>query len=322
MADPDHRDAPDRGQPLGGLADELFGVSGDPGATGPIRAVPGETSPLRPPDAGGQQPPAHQTPAHQTPAHQPPAHQPPGYHPAGYNPAGYPPAGYDAGHHPAGYGATYDTRALPHAGPQPPPGARRPEQPTPPRNRFSARAVAVTFAALLVLVLAVVAVLTWPRSGATPAPPTTAAPAAPVVRTDTGAALVQRATRTDGDCAAHSYGQVTQFLSRTPCTSLRRALYTATSSQGPTVVSVSTVVMPSAQEAADLQQLTDRNGTGNVSDLLREGVRVDSGPTRMRDASYASRRNGATVVIVEAAATSRDANALDPLAQAALALGG
>jgi hypothetical protein len=193
---------------------------------------------------------------------------------------------------------------------------------TPPRRRFSGGgAVAVALGALLGVVLLVAGVWAASRDEVTPGQATPGA-AAPVVRTDTGAELVRRAIRTDDNCAAHSYGRVKQFLTRSPCTSLARALYTADSSHGAVVVSVSTVVMASPADAANLQRLTDTTGTGNVSDLLREGVKVEKGPSRLRNASYASRLDGSTVVIVEAAATSGNGKTLDPLAQAALALGG
>ncbi len=145
---------------------------------------------------------------------------------------------------------------------------------------------------------------------------------APLAREVSGVDLAERATRTDIDCAAHSYGRVQQFLAANPCISLRRALYTGTSAGEPVVVAVATVVMASEAKAADLQALAEVNGTGNVSDLLREGVTVEGAPARLREASYAAQRRGPVLVIVEAAAVSGAGRSLDPLAEAALALGG
>lgn len=152
----------------------------------------------------------------------------------------------------------------------------------------------------------------------------TAIPADPgmTMRSVAGVGLVERATRTDTDCAAHSYGRVQGFLAAHPCHSLRRALYTGIGSVGPVVVAVATVELASDQVAADLQKLADTDGTGNVSDLLREGVRVEGAPPRLSAASYASRRHGSVLIIVEADSASGANRSLQPLAEAALVLGG
>lgn len=145
---------------------------------------------------------------------------------------------------------------------------------------------------------------------------------AAAARTAPGLDLAVRATRTDTDCAAHSYGRVRDFLAAHPCRSVQRALYLGTDQGEPVVVAVATVEMASETEAAQLQELADTNGTGNVSDLLREGVTFDGAPERLSDASYASRRRGPVLVIVEAAAAAGAARPLDSLAEAALELGG
>lgn len=319
MPDPDQRSPWERDPPLPSHGDELFGVSGDPGQTGPIRPIPAE--------------PTHETsylpesaPTVET---GPPTH---GTEPTRQMAPGNETAPLRVGHWVTPHGRDRPGPP-PGASPQPPgapPGSWMPPRgPVPPGRpggrRISGRAVALAFAVLVVLAVPVVAILVS-RDGAdvTPGratPSTPGAPAAPVVRTDTGAELVQGAARTDTDCAAHSYGRVHTFLTSTPCTSLRRALYTANSSHGAVVVSVSRVQMASVADATRLQNLTDASGTGNVSDLLREGVRVGSGPTRLRDASYASRRQGSVVVIVEASSTSGGEHDLDSLTQAALVLG-
>lgn len=140
-------------------------------------------------------------------------------------------------------------------------------------------------------------------------------------RTASGLDLAVRATRTDTDCAAHSYGRVQEFLATHACRSVQRALYLGADPGGPVVVAVATVEMASESEAAELQELTDTNGTGNISDLLREGVTFDGAPARLSDASYASQRRGPMLVIVEAAPASGAARPLDSLAEAALELG-
>jgi hypothetical protein len=60
--------------------------------------------------------------------------------------------------------------------------------------------------------------------------------------------------------------------------------------------------MPDASAATQLKTWADSSGTGNVSDLLREGMTWPGGPTRLGSASeYASTLQGDVVVIVEAA---------------------
>jgi hypothetical protein len=53
--------------------------------------------------------------------------------------------------------------------------------------------------------------------------------------------------------------------------------------------------------ALALRALADRNGSGNVSDLLREGVRYPGGPAQLSGAEYASAVSGSSVTIVETA---------------------
>ncbi|MGH3793889.1 MAG: hypothetical protein ACRDSP_03265 [Pseudonocardiaceae bacterium] len=188
----------------------------------------------------------------------------------------------------------------------------------PTRPRWWAGQGAVVAVVLVVLALAGTGL--WAASG----PERTPGRAIPGNQAATvpGADLAERASRTDTDCAAHSYGRVRNFLTAHPCTSLRRALFTGASSGRPVVVAVSTVSMATQQDAAALRQLTDTDGTGNVSDLLREGVTLPGGPSRLHHASYASQRRDSTLVIVEAATVSGAAEPLRPLAEAALRLGG
>jgi hypothetical protein len=202
-----------------------------------------------------------------------------------------------------------------------PPLRRSAAEPRPPR-RWTGRGAKVGVPVVLALALAGI----WAGSGpeVIPGRATPGSPGSPAVaaRTAPGGDLAEQIARTDTDCAAHSYGRVQEFLTAHPCRSVRRALYTGTDADQPVVVAVATVEMASESDAAALQELADANGTGNVSDLLREGVTFDGAPSRLNDPSYASQRRGSVLVIVEAAAASGAARPLDPLARAALALGG
>ena len=92
----------------------------------------------------------------------------------------------------------------------------------------------------------------------------------------------------------------------TDCTGLSRALYSADVGGEPVVVSVVRVQMPDAATARALRALADQNGSGNVSDLLREGVRYTGSPAELSGAEYASALSGPTVTIVEAAWAAED----------------
>ena len=103
----------------------------------------------------------------------------------------------------------------------------------------------------------------------------------------------------DDTCVGHAYGDTATFFETTNCTGLSRALYSAQLDGGAVVVSVSRVRMPDTATARDLRGLTDRNGSGNVNDLLREGVSYSGGPAELSGAEYASAVSGPAVTIVE-----------------------
>lgn len=153
---------------------------------------------------------------------------------------------------------------------------------------------------------------------------TSAVPTTSAVMVANGFQFTQASARADADCASNAYGEVADFFRDTPCSSLRRMLLTTSAEGRPVVVSVSTVTMPDERSAAALKKLADTNGTGNVSDLLRAGVRVPSAPESFTNASYASSHDGDIVVIVEVdyvdPAQRSDAT-LDKVAVAAIELG-
>lgn len=170
---------------------------------------------------------------------------------------------------------------------------------------------------LVALALALVAALAvggWlvlrdPDSGsargggtASEAPETPAAgPAVGDTQEVEGITFTVEAVQVDDTCVGHAYGETATFFESTNCTGLSRALYSAQLEGGPVVVSVSRVHMPDTATARDLRALTDRNGSGNVNDLLREGVGYPGGPEELAGAEYASAVSGPTVTIVESA---------------------
>jgi hypothetical protein len=153
---------------------------------------------------------------------------------------------------------------------------------------------------------------------------TPAGPEVGAVQEVAGVAYTLEAVQVDDTCVGHSYGDTANFFATTNCTGVSRALYSARLDGGPVVVSVSRVEMADPATARQLQALTDRNGSGNISDLLREGVRYTGSPDKLSSAEYASALNGSTVTIVESAWVNSDsagaASDIDLVATNGLAL--
>jgi hypothetical protein len=57
--------------------------------------------------------------------------------------------------------------------------------------------------------------------------------------------------------------------------------------------------MSSPSDAVGLRQVSDRNGTGHVKDLVEDGVVIPGGPNELQDGGYFSEVRGNRVVIVE-----------------------
>jgi len=227
---------------------------------------------------------------------------------------------------------TQQVAGVQHAPPVPPapagPGARP--------GGSGKRTALLVGAALLVLALVAVGGLLLLKgglgggSGATgssaSSAPSSAAATLAIGHTQTvgGMTFMLEQSRTDSSCAGHAYGQVTGFFESTDCTGLSRALYSTQADGHPMVVAISHVRLPSAAIARSLKKLTDTNGTGNVSDLLREGVRYTGGPTALRNSGYTSDIKGAVVTIVETAwvvpSSAEDSQQLDAAAKSGLAL--
>jgi hypothetical protein len=107
--------------------------------------------------------------------------------------------------------------------------------------------------------------------------------------------------REDQSCGEHAYGETKAFLNQKQCQQLTRSVFT-TKVQGRTIyVSVSVVQMADEGTADELRKLTDKDGSGNVSDLVREKVVKVDGLTELSGGGgYDSAQQGKQVVIVEA----------------------
>ena len=115
----------------------------------------------------------------------------------------------------------------------------------------------------------------------------------------------------DSDCAAHATSQTQTFFKTTPCLQLTRAFYTAKLPDGRTVYSsVSVVKMRTADEARQLREVTQKDGTGNVKDLVLDKAISVPPLTTLANGGYASEQRGQEVVIVESDSPVKGADAL------------
>ena len=150
-------------------------------------------------------------------------------------------------------------------------------------------------------------------SGAPSSKPTEALPAG----------WVRQAGDDQTDCAAHSYGQVQAFFAKTPCSSVHRVLATTKQGDRTVLIASSVVTFDTAAQAERYLALVNSDGTGNISDLLREGVDYAGGPSKLPAAAFASRQSGDQVWVAEAAYASGSSSTTDPtlrqIAQRAIA---
>ncbi|SDY03665.1 hypothetical protein SAMN05421504_104294 [Amycolatopsis xylanica] len=102
------------------------------------------------------------------------------------------------------------------------------------------------------------------------------------------------------DCEAHSYSKTKEFFAEHMCTRLSRALYTTTAGGAKALVSVVLVTMPDGEQAQELKKLTDRDGTGNVDDLVKDGTAKIPNAPKVYKAKYDSHVTGNEVAIVMA----------------------
>lgn len=110
------------------------------------------------------------------------------------------------------------------------------------------------------------------------------------------------------NCAEHAYGkQVPAFLANTPCDHLTRQLF-VTKVKGRTIyTSVSVITMKNETEAAALRDLTDKDGTGNISDVVRDKVVSIEGLKGLSSHDgYAATQSVRDVIIVEADFAPKD----------------
>ena len=197
-----------------------------------------------------------------------------------------------------------------------------------PEPRSKLRLVALLLAGWLVvsvLVLVVLLAVSGRHSGNQAGGPSTPAPSAAVTTSrppanSAGMALpdgwVREASDHQTDCAAHAYGQVQSFFTRTPCVSVDRLLASTNQGGRAVVIASNVVTFRSAAQAQQYLTLVNADGTGNIADLLREGISYAGGPDQLPDAAFASRLDGNRVRVAEAGYVGGISSASDPTLRA------
>ncbi|MEV6825731.1 hypothetical protein [Amycolatopsis sp. NPDC051102] len=126
------------------------------------------------------------------------------------------------------------------------------------------------------------------------------------------------------DCVAKSYNKTQDFFQDNPCQSLVRALYTTESGGAKALVSVVVVRMPDSSKARALKALTEKDGTGNVTDMVKDKTFAGTGTPSVsgKDAAYASKVEGTntTIVLADFYAKHKDKDLIEKIADDALRL--
>ncbi|SDW84775.1 hypothetical protein SAMN05216215_1005300 [Saccharopolyspora shandongensis] len=114
-------------------------------------------------------------------------------------------------------------------------------------------------------------------------------------------------------CQSVSTAKIKSFFQKQECTHLTRALYSTTLPDGTRVLtSLVTVLMPDAATAQQLNDLTTKDGTGNIRDLVDDGRDGTKGMPALDDDAYASGRQESLVVIGDSAYFDKNTPHKDP----------
>ncbi|MEV0702340.1 hypothetical protein AB0I53_31100 [Saccharopolyspora sp. NPDC050389] len=114
-------------------------------------------------------------------------------------------------------------------------------------------------------------------------------------------------------CQSVSTSKIKNFFQKQECTHLTRALYSTKLPDGTRVLtSLVTVLMPDAGAAQQLNDLTTKDGTGNIRDLVDDGRDGTKGMPALDDDAYASGRQDRLVVIGDSAYFDKNTPNKDP----------
>ncbi|MEO6886448.1 MAG: hypothetical protein ABI232_09220 [Jatrophihabitantaceae bacterium] len=113
--------------------------------------------------------------------------------------------------------------------------------------------------------------------------------------------------KADPTCTDHAYGAaVIAYLTKYPCAGLQRSLATTTIDGHAVGMAISDLgfkgTAPTVyQTAGNFVTLVEKDGTGNLDDLLRDGYRLPAGPSSVPDVdAFSALGQDAGVEIVEA----------------------
>jgi hypothetical protein len=126
------------------------------------------------------------------------------------------------------------------------------------------------------------------------------------------------------NCAANATGEVKRWFTEHSCQRLARALYTTSYGNSRVVVAVAVVTTNGPTDAIELRSIADRDGTGNINDLVKDGTaHIQDAPKRLAAGKYGSKVEGNQVTIVLAAFSDdhSDDTALKRIDAEALSLG-
>ncbi|WP_433871897.1 hypothetical protein [Saccharopolyspora sp. CA-218241] len=157
-----------------------------------------------------------------------------------------------------------------------------------PRRPLSRRR-SVVGGAVAAVVLACAVVLVVLLTGG----PEPAAPARAVRQVD-GVGFVEHAARRGTDCVAVSSGDVQAWFAAHPCREVSRARFATRTDGRPVVVAVTSVDAGDERSAAELRELAQQPGTGQV------GVPLTGNGAEFDDAARAVQQTGARVRVVRA----------------------
>ncbi|MGW5645458.1 hypothetical protein ACWEV3_20685 [Saccharopolyspora sp. NPDC003752] len=115
-------------------------------------------------------------------------------------------------------------------------------------------------------------------------------------------------------CQNVSTAKIKSFFQKQECAHLTRALYSTKLPDGTRVLtSLVTVLMPDAATAQQLNDLTTKDGTGNIRDLVDDGRDGTKGMPGLDDDAYASGRQDRLVVIGDSAYFDKNTPHKDPV---------
>lgn len=162
---------------------------------------------------------------------------------------------------------------------------------------------AVLVALLLITGIVVAVVSAGTSTGADGAPnrtsPSNQAQQAAI--TVDGIPFAPKGENQDGDCAAHTYGDVQVWLQRNPCKGLVRLRFESTSDGQKAAVLVAVLRFSNSASATELRKVADKPGSGAVADPSSEGTAwPDGGQPTFESAAFASGREGNSVKLVQA----------------------